>query len=75
MSGTISDDRQRRGNLSVVAAQELRDLWIGGRGLALVLAYSALLSVVTYLTTFRVPEDIDRNMPTLIKETAQRVAE
>ncbi|MEE8436267.1 MAG: hypothetical protein V3S64_15885, partial [bacterium] len=33
------------------------------------------LSVVTYLTTFRVPEDIDRNMPTLIKETAQRVTE
>ena len=33
------------------------------------------LGVVTYLTTFRVPEDIDRNMPTLIKETAQRVTE
>ena len=49
MSRAISDDRQRRGNLAVVAAQELRDLWIGGRGLALVLAYSALLSVVTYL--------------------------
>ena len=33
------------------------------------------LSVMTYLTTFRVPEEIDRNMPALIKETAQRVAE
>jgi len=33
------------------------------------------LSVMTYLTAFRVPEDIDRNMPTLIKETAQRVSE
>lgn len=33
------------------------------------------LSVITYLTAFRVPEEINRNMPTLIKETAQRVAE
>jgi ABC-2 family transporter protein len=34
----------------VVAGQELRDLWLGGRGLALTLAYSLLLSVMTYLT-------------------------
>jgi len=34
---------------AVVAEQELRDLWLRGRGLALLLAYSALLSVTTYL--------------------------
>jgi ABC-2 type transport system permease protein len=34
----------------VVAEQELRDLWLGGRGLALTFAYSLLLSVITYLT-------------------------
>ena len=33
------------------------------------------LAVITYLTSFRVPEDIDRNMPTLIRETVQRIAE
>jgi ABC-2 type transport system permease protein len=33
----------------VVLGQELRDLWIGGRGLALGLAFSILLSVVAYL--------------------------
>jgi ABC-2 type transport system permease protein len=33
----------------VVPAQECRDLWVGGRGLVLVLAVSVLLSVVTYL--------------------------
>jgi hypothetical protein len=30
----------------VVLEQELRDLWIGGRGLALSLGFSILLSVV-----------------------------
>jgi ABC-2 type transport system permease protein len=34
----------------VVAGQELRDLWLGGRALALSLAYSLLLSVIAYLT-------------------------
>jgi ABC-2 type transport system permease protein len=34
----------------VVARQELRDLWLAGRGLPLMLAFTALLSVVTYLT-------------------------
>ena len=29
--------------------QELRDLWLGGRGLALSLAYSVLLGVIAYL--------------------------
>jgi len=33
----------------VVAGQELRDLWLGGRALAMMLAYSVLLSATTYL--------------------------
>jgi ABC-2 type transport system permease protein len=33
----------------VVGGQELRDLWLGGRGLALVFAFSILVSVITYL--------------------------
>jgi ABC-2 type transport system permease protein len=33
----------------VVLEQELRDLWLGGRGLALGFAYSVLLSVIAYL--------------------------
>jgi ABC-2 type transport system permease protein len=32
-----------------VLEQELRDLWVGGRGLALGLAFSVLMSVVAYL--------------------------
>jgi ABC-2 type transport system permease protein len=35
---------------TIVGAWELRDLWLGGRGLLLSLAFSALLSVLTYLT-------------------------
>jgi ABC-2 type transport system permease protein len=34
---------------AVVAGQELRDLWLGGRGLLLSLAFSGLLSVLAYL--------------------------
>lgn len=34
---------------TIVAAQELRDLWLGGRGLLLALAFSALVSVIAYL--------------------------
>jgi ABC-2 type transport system permease protein len=34
---------------AVVAGQELRDLWLGGRGLLLSLAFSILLSVLSYL--------------------------
>ncbi len=34
---------------AVVLEQELRDLWMGGRGLPLSLAFSILLSVITYL--------------------------
>jgi ABC-2 type transport system permease protein len=33
----------------VVAGQELRDLWLAGRALAMMLAFSVLLSVTTYL--------------------------
>ena len=35
--------------MAVVARQELRDLWIGGRGLVLAFAFSILLSAITYL--------------------------
>jgi ABC-2 type transport system permease protein len=34
----------------IVAGQELRDLWITGRGLVLLFAFSILMSVITYLT-------------------------
>jgi ABC-2 type transport system permease protein len=34
---------------AVVTGQELRDLWLGGRGLQLSLAFSGLLSVLSYL--------------------------
>jgi len=34
---------------TVVAERELRDLWLAGRGLPLLLAYSVLLSVTSYL--------------------------
>jgi ABC-2 type transport system permease protein len=35
--------------VAIVARQELRDLWVGGRGLPLAFAFSLLLSVITYL--------------------------
>ncbi len=41
--------RRRASTWTVVLEQELRDLWIGGRGLALSFAFSALLSVIAYL--------------------------
>ena len=34
---------------AIVLEQELRDLWLGGRGLALTLAFSLLMSVIAYL--------------------------
>lgn len=40
---------QRR-SWTIVGDWELRDLWLGGRGLLLSLAFSVLLSVLTYLT-------------------------
>ena len=39
----------RRAGWFLVAGQELRDLWIGGRGLPLTFAFSVLVSVITYL--------------------------
>jgi ABC-2 type transport system permease protein len=45
-SGTA---QPRPGGWSVVAAQECRDLWLGGRGPMLLFAYSLLLSAMTYL--------------------------
>jgi ABC-2 type transport system permease protein len=41
-------ERRSRG-WAVVLVQELRDLWLGGRGLLLSLGFSALLSTITYL--------------------------
>ena len=35
--------------VAVVLGRELRDLWFAGRGLALLLAFSILLGVSTYL--------------------------
>ncbi len=45
-----SPARAGRSPWFVVADREVRDLWLGGRGLALLLAYSVVLSVTTYLT-------------------------
>ena len=45
-------DLDRSGSLSalaVVADEELRDLWVGGRALVLITAYSLFLSVLVYL--------------------------
>lgn len=42
-----SDSRQR--SWQVIAGQECRELWFGGRGPALVFCYSVLLSCVAYL--------------------------
>ena len=39
----------RRARLGRRAQQELRDLWLGGRGLVLSFAFSLLLSVIAYL--------------------------
>jgi ABC-2 type transport system permease protein len=43
-------DVRREPGWRIVAEQEIRDLWVGGRGLLLVFAVSVLLSVITYLT-------------------------
>ncbi|MEA2269306.1 MAG: type transport system permease protein [Solirubrobacteraceae bacterium] len=37
------------GDWTIVARQELRDLWLAGRGLPLALAFSVLLSAIAYL--------------------------
>ena len=49
----MADDRPagaaRGGRWTVVAEQECRNLWIGGRGPILLFGYSVLLSAITYL--------------------------
>ena len=40
---------QRTRGWTIVLEQELRDLWLGGRGLVLCLAFSLLLSAIAYL--------------------------
>src|SRR6185437_12164050 len=48
--GGVTAAAPRRGSATpVVLAQELRDLWLAGRGLALGFAFSLLLSVIAYL--------------------------
>ena len=44
-----TDRPTRAGGWRVVAVQECRDLWVGGRGPLLVFAFSILLSAMTYL--------------------------
>lgn len=46
----MSDARQPTRGWIIVLEQELRDLWLGGRGLILSFAFSALLGVIAYLT-------------------------
>jgi ABC-2 type transport system permease protein len=48
-AGNEAEPRAAPGTM-LVFGQELRDLWIGGRGLLLGLAFSVLLSVIAYLT-------------------------
>jgi len=43
-------DARAGSGFAVVAQQELRDLWLGGRGVLLLLAFSVLVSVITYLS-------------------------
>jgi ABC-2 type transport system permease protein len=45
--GTVTEHSSR--GWAIVAAQELRDLWLGGRGLPLSFAFGVLLSVISYL--------------------------
>lgn len=47
-AGGAIPERARNGWL-VVLGQELRDLWLGGRGLVLCFAFSVLVSVIAYL--------------------------
>jgi ABC-2 type transport system permease protein len=48
-SGPASRPLGATRDCGVVAAQELRDLWLAGRGLPLAFALSLLVSVITYL--------------------------
>jgi len=46
----VREDGPRGRGWAIVCAQEVRELWLGGRGMALSLAFSLLLSVLAYLT-------------------------
>src|ERR671935_378729 len=48
-AATRSAPRRKARGWSIVLEQELRDLWLGGRGLLLSIAFSALLSIIAYL--------------------------
>ncbi|MDQ2969301.1 MAG: ABC transporter permease [Actinomycetota bacterium] len=49
MSEVVVERTAPRRSWAIVAGQELRDLWLGGRGLLLIVAFSFLLSVLSYL--------------------------
>jgi ABC-2 type transport system permease protein len=56
-SRTKVRNRAASGSWIVVAGQELRDLWLSGRGLALMVAYTAVLSGSTYVVAIN--EDLN----------------
>jgi ABC-2 type transport system permease protein len=56
-SRTEAQNRAASPSWIVVAEQELRDLWLSGRGLALMVAYTAALSGSTYLVAIN--EDLN----------------
>jgi ABC-2 type transport system permease protein len=49
MSAQAHTARRRSSAWAVVAEQELRGLWLGGRGLVLLFGFSLLVSVIAYL--------------------------
>lgn len=49
MSATAATERRHGRAWAVVAGEELRGLWLGGRGLLLSLGFSLLLSLIAYL--------------------------
>lgn len=56
-SRTEASNRTVSRSWSVVAVQELRDLWLSGRGLMLMVAYTAVLSGSTYVVAIN--EDLN----------------
>lgn len=48
-AATLAARRRAGPGWAVIAAQEIRDLWLGGRGLPLSIVFSALLSAIAYL--------------------------
>jgi ABC-2 type transport system permease protein len=49
LSASVHTEREGNRAWAVVAEQELRGLWLGGRGLLLSLGFSLLLSLIAYL--------------------------